>query len=526
MTFIPHSWAARIGVATLGAALATALATPAQADDTPTLDGFISPTTVGILPSPGKAVLIALQGQNAQNPRLTIDVSGLTAVATVDTPTGCSRAGDTIGCAVEVSLQSFTLVPLVVHATKQTKAGDKGTVSIQTSADNVRTETNSAPVTFGDGIDLAIDRDGVDARIGGKHPGDAVATPIHFSNLGSRTVNGVELTLGSDHGLSLDTFDNCRYTEVGHIAVCDFPDATLNPGDAASIETPDQNGQLVDGFGVHVTLDSSPSPTVTYDVQGLADSSPTAKMSLGRRASTGHRLRLVVRHAARAATPPQDIDTEDNSGGLTVLVVGSHFDATALGTGATGKVGEVVTVTVGARDLGPAVLDGGRGGDPSIGLTFAVPPHTQVVSAPDACRLMGGGSGGNNASTYLCTRFQILNVNESWTERFTLRITSVVPDDAGTVTLKSLSDGPTIDDIRDDNTANNTAKVLINPTAPPSPSVSPGTGGQGGGLPVTGTRTGIIAGVGGLAMVVGLVLTIAARRRRVTMALPEDGSTE
>jgi opacity protein-like surface antigen len=51
---------------------------------------------------------------------------------------------------------------------------------------------------------------------------------------------------------------------------------------------------------------------------------------------------------------------------------------------------------------------------------------------------------------------------------------------------------------------------------------APETGGQGGGLPVTGVQVGLISGIGGGVLAVGAVLFVMARRRRVVLVTPGD----
>lgn len=57
--------------------------------------------------------------------------------------------------------------------------------------------------------------------------------------------------------------------------------------------------------------------------------------------------------------------------------------------------------------------------------------------------------------------------------------------------------------VQDPDTANNTAEITI------------GTGGGGGGLPVTGARAGLVAGVGALLVAAGAVAVVLMRRRRI-----------
>ncbi|TDC47479.1 cell wall anchor protein [Micromonospora sp. KC207] len=60
------------------------------------------------------------------------------------------------------------------------------------------------------------------------------------------------------------------------------------------------------------------------------------------------------------------------------------------------------------------------------------------------------------------------------------------------------------------------------PSGQPTASPSPSTGGDDGGLPVTGVQAGLIGGVGAAVLVVGGVLLMLARRRRVVLVTPQD----
>jgi hypothetical protein len=51
---------------------------------------------------------------------------------------------------------------------------------------------------------------------------------------------------------------------------------------------------------------------------------------------------------------------------------------------------------------------------------------------------------------------------------------------------------------------------------------NPSTGGGGGGLPVTGARAGLVGGVGAAVVVLGAVLFLVARRRRLVMVTPAE----
>ncbi|MEU0554048.1 LPXTG cell wall anchor domain-containing protein [Dactylosporangium sp. NPDC006015] len=56
--------------------------------------------------------------------------------------------------------------------------------------------------------------------------------------------------------------------------------------------------------------------------------------------------------------------------------------------------------------------------------------------------------------------------------------------------------------------------------------INPNPGGSGGGLPLTGAQTGLVASVGAALLAGGVALFLVARRRRVVLVVPQDGSAE
>lgn len=107
----------------------------------------------------------------------------------------------------------------------------------------------------------------------------------------------------------------------------------------------------------------------------------------------------------------------------------------------------------------------------------------------------------------MCDTKDTLNAGATWSLPFTLRIDKVIPDSSGTISLYGPPQYGRGQWTGDTNTANDTAKIVINPTG--------GGSGSGGGLPVTGTKTGLIAASGIALLAVGVGLRILARRRRV-----------
>jgi hypothetical protein len=74
----------------------------------------------------------------------------------------------------------------------------------------------------------------------------------------------------------------------------------------------------------------------------------------------------------------------------------------------------------------------------------------------------------------------------------------------------------TAEDLKDIDLSDNVDDFIVIVGAPPA------TGGQGGGLPVTGAKVGLVGGIGGAVLAVGAVLFVMARRRRVVLVTPGD----
>jgi hypothetical protein len=70
------------------------------------------------------------------------------------------------------------------------------------------------------------------------------------------------------------------------------------------------------------------------------------------------------------------------------------------------------------------------------------------------------------------------------------------------------------EDLKDIDLSDNTDDFVVRVAGP--------SGGEGGGLPVTGVQVGLIGGIGGAVLVTGAVLFMLARRRRVVLVTPGD----
>jgi hypothetical protein len=179
----------------------------------------------------------------------------------------------------------------------------------------------------------------------------------------------------------------------------------------------------------------------------------------------------------------------------TVTVGQAVVDAAAIGSTATGKVGDTVKVTFGVRNNGPGSLSVPLPVQYNIVASFAVtmPPGVTVLT-PD--QPFGGCGRTGKPREFGCLvrrEFPAGGVN---TFTLDVRIDRPLRNAIGTVRASA--------DAVDPNPANNTATIVINP-GPPLPAP---------GLPVTGTRTATLAATGALLAVLGTIALTLARRRR------------
>ena len=110
---------------------------------------------------------------------------------------------------------------------------------------------------------------------------------------------------------------------------------------------------------------------------------------------------------------------------------------------------------------------------------------------------------------------QLFKPGASYTTTFQLKITQVIANATGNVSFTNPFADP-VDLPSDANPGNDVSEVVINPHA----------GGSNGGLPLTGTQTGLVATIGAALLAGGVVLFMMARRRRVLLVVPRDGSAE
>ncbi|MDO3683727.1 LPXTG cell wall anchor domain-containing protein [Micromonospora sp. C28ISP2-4] len=509
-------WFAGLGVA---GAFVAASATPALAADAPfevvTHDLLVAPGHLGY------GSLFAHMSDGESEPtfgRTTIDIdfSAVSGFATVEPAWDwtCDVSSTKLHCEADLADGDEPWFDYLVNGKDTAEPGQEGALKISVTSGG-KTATGTAGVTIAEGVDLVSDPT-VEAS---GAPGGRAAVPGVVRNGGDTTVDGTVLVVQADWLASYGgNFSNCRAQEDGFYAFCAF-DTKIEPGRSYKLSEDlpiTLRPETRTGARFPVYLDWW--TTDDFD-QAFEDWLDEVKPG------TGPELRLVEKSVQAARVPQTDLDQMNNFTVATVKVTGDNpADLAAEGATATGKKGDVVTVAPSFTNLGPATLEYLGQSTPGIRLEdlpvrVTVPAGTTAVEAPYDCVPFlptkewdpwTANWGEPGAKEYACQVTESPKGMKNPYE-FRLRIDTVTANAAGSFTTK-LSGDP--------NGKNDTAAIVINPAGGGTPGTpgNPGDGGQGGGdggtLPITGSSTGLIAGVGALLLAAGAVGYVLTRRRK------------
>ncbi|HCU52371.1 MAG TPA: hypothetical protein DGG94_21680 [Micromonosporaceae bacterium] len=430
---------------------------------------------------------------------ITVDLSGLTEVADVTISGGshgCSSTSTLITCTSDSISGSFTsfLPRLLFKAASGAENGATGKLLVTVKSSNHETLSDQATVTVGEGVDLAAPGH---LELTGA-PGSTLQVPAEVSNAGAKDAKGAVVSFF--HGFWLDPtkqYSNCLYAE-GKLRACVF-DTTLIAGKTyrthESIRLKLRSDARAPWYAMLETFWETPAEFE----QSRAD----AGGWFGKPGS-GEPLRLVEAPSAKALGAGQvDANPSNNWAGFTINVTGDSLpDFAAIGATGSGAAGSTVTVEIGIRNVGPATHY--VEGDPYEGrsrLRVTVPEGSSLAQLPKGCSAVDGEGNPDphperlDAAYYECWGPEYIETGKSYTFPLSLRIDRVVADAAGEVEENWLEDS---------NPANDKAALVLN-----------GTGGNGGGLPVTGAQVGAIVVSGALLLGAGVIMLVVTRRRRV-----------
>ncbi|GAA3347524.1 hypothetical protein GCM10020358_62640 [Amorphoplanes nipponensis] len=411
-------------------------------------------------------------------------------------PAGCTATGCAVGDLATGARKAYTFT---VTPTKELPASGAGLTLSAHDADGEWHEAVTVTVVrAAGGIDLetaAIPELKLAA-------GASAVLPIKVRNNGDQPTEGIAIALAAPRYLTFPKqYANC--VEVADLpgVVCAF-DLALAPGSVFSIapSTP-----------ITIAADKAAPGPARYDAGMYAfglDDEDTDAASLAAATEAlkqpGAKLKLVPAVQA-LAVDDSELNEWDNVISFRVRVPLNQADSVAIGDAFEGKVGDTRTVEVGFRNDGPAAVLP----PPAKGKHAArvhIPSGLKLTKVDKDCVPDGDGEpswnrpGQVSGHDYLCVAAASLAPGAKALFSFTAKIENGDNEDAGSITV----DGG----VQDKKTSNNVAKIEVKLTT------GTGSGGTGGGLPVTGAPTGRIAGVGMLFVLTGALALVLTRRRR------------
>jgi len=313
---------------------------------------------------------------------------------------GCEGSTTHVTCAVDGDYSNWADAPRAkVVAAEGAKAGDSAVVTYTYTTKGGKKLTARTRFVVGEPVVEAVAPESVD----GVRPGSRLTEPLVVRNTGEVPAHGLGLEL-SVSGMEFDTrYANCRYPEPqkGAVAVCEFPDLTLDPGEtvtlrpAVRVRAP--RTRMYTSYGRDVwALDMGPGHYATVHKGGDHGDGPALEP-----APTG-------RHTGDAFVA---------GGGATNVVLDTYADYEVSAVRLKGAPGDRRTFTLKVRNNGPA-----NAGAP-VRLVFEPPPGTSMVEQP-----MTEYDDGvhepycdNNGFTYTCD-VKALEPGESQTLEFTMAL--------------------------------------------------------------------------------------------------------
>ena len=491
-----------------GVCLAVAAVLPTiQATAAPTPIVVTPLTSVFRLPGPvSSTVAFQFAIDGAVRPRAVFDVSPLAGTVSVTAPGGCTATATTITCPLTDPGDHLARIDLTLDLLPGAGTmGRSGRFDAMLASDNLPEAHHFAQVQIADSGALVATATGT--APGPAKPGEVLTVGMSTANLGDTVETGGYFEVTAGPGLMATRYQGCGYDQgADRVTRVRCPiGAPLAPGaEVRFVTLPDgPGGRTVNGMTFTVAPDAFHTTGVGYSLlatEGFPAPRPAAPAE-----TTGTAYRVDI--FPTQATAPQYPD-ESNHGGY-FWDVTNTMDLAAVGDTATGVAGTVVTIAVGVRNVGPATVDYYQDGFlATTEYHVVMPPGVEVLAAPANCWSQVAGSerylpslaGAAGGTRYVCRdqspgHERFFDAGASALSPFTLKITQVVPNATGSVSLWDPEVGE--DSWTDANAANDDATVVINPEP----------------LPITGPAAGTTAGVGAALLAVGLGLIAATRRR-------------
>ncbi|MGW1038667.1 hypothetical protein [Streptomyces sp. NPDC002547] len=366
--------------------------------------------------------------------RLTVDVSGLAGVADVSWPDNCTPndAGTVAVCDTgDVPTRWSAQVQLKVQAAAGAVVGAQGAIEYSAEAAGGPDGTLVAPqdsaetfVTVGSGPDLGMSapQDTTDVA-----PGTSLTVPFSVTNTGNETAHGFNVKMWATYGLDVVTrYPQCTYSG------------------------PDDGGEYTPMTYVTCSFDTDIAPGASVDLP--------EPLHL---AVTDHALYERFDYEAQPGGDATDLDGSDN-GRSWHITADNTADFAVRGTEVSGAAGDTVTAAFRFVNRGPAWVGNVSSGDPVAVIDYYLPEGTTATSVPDTCRNAWTSGDDPAIGHYACTLPLWAKPDLKVSFPFQLRIDRVVPDATGRVVVHPHSDTSST---FDPNSKNNSAKVVVNPSA-------------------------------------------------------------
>jgi LPXTG-motif cell wall-anchored protein len=451
-----------------------------------------------------------------------VDTAGVADLATVvasgdfqlSDEQSCGRSGTVISCTLtgqfelEPGTNLVALLALEVTAKAGAAQDAHGKLAFSARLGDLPEVTTASTVTIGEGVDLA----GVISTPRTVAPGANVDAGLRVSNAGTGPVESVVLVmLGWDPSLSPGVgFSNCRY---GILTVCTFDDE-LAAGTTYELTTP-MRLKIPADAAAGSRASALGSWYTPGDFQELIDIAPDLNEETLGPKGTGPAvgLRAVpAKAAARAAASQVDTDPKNNILVSEFVVGGSRRpDLAAVGATVTGEPGDKVPARVGFVNNGPGTLYHWTFENTDPSTHIVVPAGLKAVGVDERCFPMMFEDGEapedfatdlTGASEYLCLLEEgRTKAKASTLFDFTFQVRANPSAAAGRVLINEeiFTEYPI-----DRDAGNNRAAIAVQLS-----------GGQGGGLPVTGANAGLLGAGGALLLLAGAAGLLLVRRRRV-----------
>ncbi|MGW1510924.1 hypothetical protein [Streptomyces sp. NPDC002394] len=436
--------AAAAGLFTVGLASAPALADSDQLWVNASPWELVLPKANGGGPQPAPTTLsLSLSHDNAANQvtdgRLTVDVSGLAGIAEVTWPDGCAPASATAAvCSFAdvptTGTDSTVRLPVQFRAVPGAAVGASGRITYQATATSpdgpITAGQNWTDVRIATGPDLSWT---APVPATGIAPGATVDVPVSLVNKGDQPANGVQVTYHVTRGLTLNGLaPQCVSTPLGEGTIkaltrveCAYDDI-VQPGGSFTL----------------------PSPvTATAAAYGLYE-----------------RVDIGVQPRGGA----EDLQPGDN-GTVEQVTVTNTADFAVHGARLSGEAGQTVRADLTFKNRGPAWVANLSSGEPVGSVEVTVPQGATATAVPDACQPLTADGGWWESETrtgaprYLCQLPVWVAERQTVALPFDLRIDTVVTGAKGAVTLKPPYGTQPFP--FDPNTANNQAKLVLNPAS-------------------------------------------------------------